>query len=34
MGIDVRYGARATDLMRGDAGIEGLRVVMNGKAAA
>src|ERR1700722_4570173 len=31
VGIDVRYGARATDLLRGDSGIEGVRVIMHGR---
>lgn len=31
LGIEVRYGARAVSLIRGDDGIEGVRVVMNGK---
>jgi tricarballylate dehydrogenase len=31
LGIEVRYGARAVRLIRGDDGMEGVRVVMNGK---
>jgi tricarballylate dehydrogenase len=30
-GIEVRYGARATDLLRGDDGIEGVRAVIGGR---
>jgi tricarballylate dehydrogenase len=31
LGVEVRYGARAVSLIRGDDGIEGVRVVMSGK---
>ncbi len=31
LGIEIRYGARAVSLIRGDDGIEGVRVVANGK---
>jgi tricarballylate dehydrogenase len=31
LGIEVRYGARAVSLIRGDDGIEGVRVVSNGR---
>ena len=30
-GITVRYGAQAKDLLRGPAGIEGVRLVANGR---